>query len=67
MEPHYKAGLCVCVSWVLMVLCLLPNCCALAVRLHVNGSTCRGKLHRGTMVLTAATIYLGHHMSICMF
>lgn len=45
---------------VLMELCPLTNCCVLAARWHVNGSTC----DRGATELTAPSVYLGHNMSI---
>ncbi len=50
-----------------MVLRLLTNCCVLAARWHVNGSTCDCKLHRGATELTEPSVYLGQNMSICMF
>ena len=48
---------------VLMELRPLTNCCVLAARWHVNGSTC----DRGPAELTAPSVYLGHNMSIWMF
>lgn len=54
-------------SRVLMMLRPLANCCVLAEKWNVNGSTCDCKLHRGATELTAPSVYLGHNMSICMF
>lgn len=44
----------------------LANCCVLAARWNVNGSTCACKLHRGATQLTAPRVYLGHNINIWM-
>lgn len=53
-------------SRVLMMLPPLANCCVLAARWNVNGSTCDYKLHRGATQLTGPRVYLGHNVNICM-
>lgn len=67
METTSQSRLVWMYSRVLMMLRPLTNCCVLAARRHVNGSTCDCKLHRGAMELTEPSVYLGHNTSICMF